>query len=137
MQERIIKHDYTNLDVVQPARRFTSTQFLVLANRLSGLFLSGLILLIFQRDQFKNMIKLQKIVSAKHWAPLFICSYSSLSNVLSSVFQYEALKYVSFATQLLAKSSKSVCVMITGRIVMGKQYKRSEYFSVFLICLGN
>lgn len=136
IQERIIKHDYSNFDPIKPAERFTNTQFLVLVNRLFGLILSGIILVIFKREQFRNFDSMQKIVSAKHWAPLFICSYSSLSNVLSSVFQYEALKYVSFATQLLAKSSKSVCVMITGRIVMGKMYKKSEYFSVVLICLG-
>lgn len=34
-------------------------------------------------------------------APLFKYSFSSVSNILSSVSQYEALKYVSFPTQVL------------------------------------
>lgn len=137
MQERIIKYDYFPIDTNQTQpERFKNTQFLVLSNRLAGLTLSSIIMLIFKKPQFQNFRDLQKIVSVKHWAPLFICSYSSLSNVLSSCFQYEALKYVSFTTQLLAKSSKSVFVMITGRVVMKKHYKVNEYVSVVLICLG-
>jgi len=91
IQERIIKHDYKSLlpsDEIQHDR-FNSTQFLVLANRVAGLILSSLIMFIFSRQSFQNNKHLQKIVSSKHWAPLFICSYSSLSNVLSSCFQYE------------------------------------------------
>jgi adenosine 3'-phospho 5'-phosphosulfate transporter B2 len=84
----------------------------------------------------KKTKSLNKIVSYKNWPPLFICSYSSLSNVLSSWFQYESLQYVSFTSQLLAKSSKSVFVMLTGKIVSNKNYKPYEYFCVCLIAFG-
>ena len=136
MQERIIKYEYESLLPDEPTARFENTQFLVLANRTTGLLISSIIMIMFKRPAYKNLHSLQRIVSAKNWAPLFICSYSSLSNVLSSCFQYEALKYVSFTTQLLAKSSKSVFVMITGRIVMKKNYKSSEYVCVLLISVG-
>jgi len=138
MQERIIKYDYRPVDLTNQtdSSRFKNTQFLVLSNRLAGLFISSMIMLIFKNPRFNSFRDLQKIVSVKHWAPLFICSYSSLSNVISSCFQYEALKYVSFTTQLLAKSSKSVFVMITGRVLMKKRYKTDEYIAVVMICIG-
>jgi adenosine 3'-phospho 5'-phosphosulfate transporter B2 len=115
------------------ARRFKNSQFLVLTNRLAGLLLSGFILLISNRRKLPTY---RKLVSWDAWPPLFICSYSSLSNVLSSWFQYESLKYVTFTSQLLAKSSKSLFVMLCSKLVSNKTYKRHEYFCVGLICVG-
>lgn len=92
MQERIIKYGYSSTGDSKEFSRFKSSQFLVLCNRFAGLLLSSLILVLFERRSFKFNSSFQKIVSAKNWAPLFTCSYSSLSNVMSSWFQYEALK---------------------------------------------
>lgn len=147
LQERIIKFGYEDTDSKfkskKDADNFKNSQFLVLSNRLAGLLLSSLIMLVANHHRLITVgpIQLSKmfirsIASWQNWAPLFICSYSSLSNVLSSWFQYESLKYVSFTSQLLTKSSKSVFVMITGRIVSNKSYKAHEYFSVFLIGVG-
>ncbi|CAF0939649.1 unnamed protein product [Brachionus calyciflorus] len=150
MQERIIKYGYKNSDnpnfkTKEDIENFKNSQFLVLSNRFAGLILSLLIMFISNRQMIRikgyGVIKLpfssmEKIASSKNWAPLFVCSYSSLSNVLSSWFQYESLKYVSFTSQLLAKSSKSVFVMLTGKIVSNKNYKAYEYLSVFLIGVG-
>lgn len=124
MQERIIKYGYTNeLDTTELSR-FKNSQFLVFCNRMAGFLLACFILFVFNgRREMKTsrcglvtirFDSFQKLTSFKNFAPLFICSFSSLSNVLSSWCQYEALKYVSFTSQLLAKSSKSVFVMITG-----------------------
>jgi hypothetical protein len=95
MQERIIKYNYASKTDSKQLSHFKNSQFLVLANRLVGLCLSSLILITFSYNNklLKVNSPLRKIVSAKNWPPLFICSYSSLSNVLSSWFQYEALKY--------------------------------------------
>lgn len=153
MQERIIKFGYSesisefeSQDEISAHKKqfsnFKNSQFLVLSNRFAGLLVSLLILFVCNRKTFKfNGIKfspssLQKIVSCKNWAPLFICSYASLSNVLSSWFQYESLKYVSFTTQLLAKSSKSVFIMLTGKVISNKHYKLHEYICVFIIGCG-
>ena len=38
--------------------------------------------------------------STEHDAPLYKFAFSSVSNIVSSVSQYEALKYVSFPTQV-------------------------------------
>ena len=42
-------------------------------------------------------------------APLSLFAIPSLANVISSASQYEALKYVSFPLQALAKCAKTVC----------------------------
>jgi solute carrier family 35 (adenosine 3'-phospho 5'-phosphosulfate transporter), member B2 len=157
LQERIIKFSYAstlsasdlngsqvadqhklNIAYKEDLQKFKSSQFLVLTNRLAGLILSSIILLVCNRNNSSFAVNpsWRKIISDKNWAPLFVCSYSSMSNVLSSWFQYESLKYVTFTTQLLAKSSKSVFVMLTGKVVSNKSYKAHEYFSVCLIALG-
>jgi adenosine 3'-phospho 5'-phosphosulfate transporter B2 len=153
MQERIIKFDYSTNSEIGPdslnnnakLSKFKNSQFLVLANRFAALILSSLILIVCNRKKvelFCMSLELprtksfRKVVSHENWGPLFVCSYSSLSNVLSSWFQYESLKYVSFTTQLLAKSSKSVFVMITGRVISQKKYSKKEYFFVSLIAIG-
>jgi adenosine 3'-phospho 5'-phosphosulfate transporter B2 len=144
MQERIVKYTYEIIgssEINHLARQFKNSQFLVLTNRLAGLILSGAILLIYSQTRKKPRVfnlcdSNRKLVVYKSWPPLFVCSYSSLSNVLSSWFQYESLKYVTFASQLLAKSSKSLFVMISGKVVSNKSYKRHEYFCVGLIGVG-
>ena len=155
MQERILKFGYKETSSSSLANEMTSTnmtgtaartkmnkfknsQFLVLSNRLFGLLLSSFVLLVCNTHAFRRRTanSFDSIVSCRNWPPLFICSYSSLSNVVSSWCQYESLKYVSFTSQQLAKSSKSVFVMFTGWLVSGKRYKGNEYVSVFLISVG-
>lgn len=46
----------------------------------------------------------------------------SLSNVIATWCQYEALKYVSFPTQTLGKCGKMIPVMIMGAILSGKRF---------------
>ena len=50
--------------------------------------------------------------------------------------QYEALKYVSFPTQVLAKASKVIPVMAMGKVVSNKKYEFYEYVVAVLISLG-
>jgi adenosine 3'-phospho 5'-phosphosulfate transporter B2 len=45
-------------------------------------------------------------------APFYSYAPSSISNSLSSWAQYEALKHVSFPTQVLSKSCKIIPVML-------------------------
>ena len=89
-------------------------------------------------------------------------SYCSLSNILSSWCQYEALKYISFPTQVLlifagghrnsfprmenvmlppifqvlAKASKVIPVMLMGKIVSKRKYEYYEYVVAVLITIG-
>lgn len=66
--------------------RFQDSQFLVFVNRILAFAMSGLYLLIQRQPQHKT--------------PLYKYAFCSLSNIMSSWCQYEALKYVSFPSQV-------------------------------------
>ena len=102
--------------------RFTDSQFLVFVNRVLALVVAGVYLQLTQQPQER--------------APFYKYSYSSISNTLSSWCQYEALKFVSFPTQVLAKASKVIPVMIMGKIVSQRSYPWHEYFTAALLSVG-
>ncbi len=108
---------------------------------------------------FKISIVLLLNRQPRHRAPLYKYSYCSFSNIISSWCQYEALKFISFPTQVndllfldavaafdiqrclffhqvLAKASKIIPVMIMGKIVQNKKYDFYEYIVALLISLG-
>lgn len=121
-QERIMSTQYTT-------GRFESSNFLVFSNRMFALMVAF------------PMMFLQKNAEKPHQqglgnAPFFKYGLTSLSNTLSSWCQLEALKFVSFPMQVLAKSSKMVPVMIMGRILSGKRYPWYEYGIAVVIGLG-
>ncbi|EOD39981.1 hypothetical protein EMIHUDRAFT_69853 [Emiliania huxleyi CCMP1516] len=136
MQERIMTQPYATGEL------FRSSKFLVFANR-------ALALLVAYAAR-----EAQRAQGAcvSHTAPLYQFSFSSVSNILSSVSQYEALRYISFPTQALAsrpgatalasrggaapllsppprrwKSCKMVPVMVMGYFVSRKTYPAAEY----------
>ena len=51
----------------------------------------------------------------------------SVSNVVATTCQYDALKYVSFPVQTLGKCAKMIPVMIWGRLMLHKRYSLREY----------
>jgi len=55
-------------------------------------------------------------------APMWKYLVISISNVLATTCQYEALKYVSFPVQMLGKSFKMMPVMLWGIAISGKRY---------------
>ena len=101
---------------------FKDSQFLVFINRILALMVAGLYLWC--------------VPQPRHRAPFYKYSFSSISNTLSSWCQYEALKFVSFPTQVLAKASKVIPVMLMGKVVSNKTYPWNEYFTATLISLG-
>jgi solute carrier family 35 (adenosine 3'-phospho 5'-phosphosulfate transporter), member B2 len=97
VQEHIMTHEYK-------MGKFKSSAFLVFANRFLALIISLLIYAwqrVFQNKQLKDV-------------PFYYYAPSSLSNTISSWAQYEALKYVSFPTQVLSKSCKIIPVMLVS-----------------------
>ena len=54
-------------------------------------------------------------------APLYSYAAVSLSNVVATTCQYEALKYVTFPLQTLGKCAKMLPVMLWGGLIMGKR----------------
>lgn len=136
MQEKIITQEYVSYRMVDghaeptaPAH-FGDSQFLVFVNRALAFAVAGAWLLLLPH------LTDAPPVSQRHRAPLFKYSYASLSNIMSAWFQYEALKFVSFPTQVLAKSCKILPVMMMGRIVSRTRYEFYEYLTACLISLG-
>ena len=119
LQERVMTQSYGG---DKNSEQFKESEFLVFMNRLSAMVLSGTWILLRRQG--------------KHGAPFYKFSYSSLSNILSSWCQYEALKYVSFPTQVLGKASKLIPVMVMGKFVSKKTYKYHEYLIACMISIG-
>ncbi|CAK9140226.1 unnamed protein product [Ilex paraguariensis] len=69
-------------------------------------------------------------------APVYKYCVVSISNILTTTCQYEALKYVSFPVQTLAKCAKMIPVMLWGTIIMQKKYKGFDYLLAFLVTIG-
>jgi len=61
---------------------------------------------------------------------------SGVSQMLAMAASNEALRYVSYPTQVLGKSCKMVPVMAGGMVLGGKTYSLVEYLQVALITVG-
>lgn len=122
LQENIMTQSY-GIEEDGSEARFKTSQFLIFVNRVTALVIS-FIITRFCSEQ------------PKHVAPLFKYSFTSMSNIMSSFFQLEALKYVSFPTQVLAKASKVIPVMIMGKFVQGTTYPAWEYGIACCLSLG-
>jgi len=120
LQEKTITQDYVGAS--GQTEKFTDSQFLVFTNRILVFVFSGTYLLFSHQNA--------------HRTPLYKYSFCSLSNILSSWCQYEALKFVSFPSQVLAKSAKVIPVMLMGKLVSNAKYKTYEYLSAVLISVG-
>lgn len=119
IQEQVMTKDYA-------AGRFRSSAFCVFMNRFLALFIS-LAIVLYRRNAAKKPLK---------EAPFYYYAPSSLSNSISSWAQYEALKFISFPSQVLSKSCKIIPVMLVGMLVNRKAYPTTEYIEAFFITTG-
>ncbi|KAM3956462.1 adenosine 3'-phospho 5'-phosphosulfate transporter 1 [Aphomia sociella] len=120
LQEKIMTQNYVMPDGT--LIKFNDSQFLVFINRLSAFLIAVARLLCSH----------QPLVAA----PLYKFSYCSVTNIISAWCQYEALKYVSFPTQVLSKSCKVIPVMLMGKLISRKKYELYEYVTAVLISIG-
>ncbi|XP_063297634.1 adenosine 3'-phospho 5'-phosphosulfate transporter 1 [Pelobates fuscus] len=121
LQERVMTRTYST-EVGKVGERFRDSQFLVFMNRILALTVAGIYCAVTKQP--------------RHGAPMYKYSFASLSNILSSWCQYEALKFISFPTQVLAKASKVIPVMLMGKVVFHKSYEYWEYLTAVLISVG-
>ncbi|XP_030051614.1 adenosine 3'-phospho 5'-phosphosulfate transporter 1 isoform X1 [Microcaecilia unicolor] len=121
LQERVMTRTYGATDS-SPGEKFKDSQFLVFMNRILAFTVAGLYCAVSKQP--------------RHGAPMYKYSFASLSNILSSWCQYEALKFISFPTQVLAKASKVIPVMLMGKLVSSKSYEYWEYLTAVLISIG-
>ncbi|KIH65929.1 adenosine 3'-phospho 5'-phosphosulfate transporter 1 domain protein [Ancylostoma duodenale] len=95
--------------------QFGDAQFLVFCNRVVAMVVCAIVLMLTWRRQ------------PPHAQPLYVHSYTSISNTMSTWCQYEALKYVSFPTQTICKTSKVVVTMLMGLVLRGQRYSWQEW----------
>lgn len=127
LQERIMTKPYLTGDEPdgEDGEYFKNTLVLVFANRFSAAFVAAIVLLV--RGDFSEL---------KNKAPLYKYFMISFSNVIATSCQYEALKWVTFPTQTLAKCCKMIPVMIWGTAMSGKKYGPVEYGVAIFVALG-
>lgn len=115
LQEKIMTSTYAGA-------KFQDSQFLVFMNRILAL------LMVYSY--------ISAVKQPTHKTPLYKYSFSSFSNIMSSWCQYEALKFVSFPTQVICKASKTLAVILMGKVVSRKKFPAYEYVCAGLIFLG-
>jgi adenosine 3'-phospho 5'-phosphosulfate transporter B2 len=115
-QERIMAHAYGE-------DYFSLSVFLVLFNRVFGIVFAFFMVGIMDETYRCN-------------APLWKYIAISVSTVVASICQYEALKYVSFTVQLLGKSFKMMPVMFWGRFWFRRKYRVSDWLVSVLVTAG-
>lgn len=101
---------------------FKDSQFLVFVNRILAFVMAAVVIFCSRQP--------------RHKCPLYKYVFCSFSNIMSSWCQYEALKYVSFPSQVLAKASKTIPVMIMGKVVSKTKYEFYEYVTAFILSIG-
>jgi adenosine 3'-phospho 5'-phosphosulfate transporter B2 len=102
---------------------FKASVFLVLMNRLYAIAFSGV------------MIKTQAEDASPKCA-LWKYFAISISNVAATTCQYEALKWVSFPTQMLGKSFKMMPVMLWGIVISQKSYGIKDWLIAAFVTFG-
>lgn len=110
LQERIMTQPYP-----APPYYFTSSNFLVLSNRFAAVIIS-----IFVRI-------LTRLSQRGRYLPPYKYSFCAYANVVSSMCQYEMLKYVSFPVHVMAKSCTLLPSMLMGKFLNGTSYQWSQY----------
>lgn len=138
LQEKIITQPYESVtpEGHKYEEHFNDSQFLVFANRTLAFLIAFSYLFLrnqWQKSQSSPLATINQITGS---APLFKYSFASFSNVMSAWFQYEALKFVNFPTQVLAKSCKIIPVMLMGKIVSRTKFEFYEYLTAILISIG-
>ncbi|KMT05325.1 hypothetical protein BVRB_7g174600 [Beta vulgaris subsp. vulgaris] len=118
LQEKIMRIPYG-----PDKEYFKYSLFLVFCNRLTTSAVSAVSLLASKK-------------ALDPVAPVYKYCLVSVSNILTTTCQYEALKYVSFPVQTLAKCAKMIPVMVWGTLIMQKRYKGLDYMWAVLVTIG-
>mmetsp|Transcript_3915 Transcript_3915/g.11708 ORF Transcript_3915/g.11708 Transcript_3915/m.11708 type:complete len:370 (-) Transcript_3915:1470-2579(-) len=124
MQERIMTKPYRNA-ASGMEEYINNSLFLVLLNRI---FASGAAAVAILLRRAYSELKPQ--------APIFKFYLVSFSNLLATTSQYEALKWISFPTQMLFKCTKLIPVMIMSTVLSRRKYYIVDYAMALCVGLG-
>lgn len=118
LQEKVMTKEYSG------GENFPSAMFCVLMNRVFAI-LTAFVLVLFTTGR--------PTINRRKWLDFAL---PALSNTLSSFGQYQALRYVPFPFQTIAKSTKVIPVMLMGKLLNNKAYGWREYTEAALISVG-
>lgn len=104
---------------------FNNSLFLVLANRLFAAAIAILVIL-FRRGTDDLRSK----------APISDYAFISLSNVVATSCQYEALKWLTFPTVTIGKCAKMLPVMLILNLRSGRRYSCDDFGIVAVVLAG-
>ncbi|MEW5319511.1 MAG: hypothetical protein WDW38_010656 [Sanguina aurantia] len=104
---------------------FKYSLFLVLFNRLSSCIIA--VCMLAANGKWSEV---------RPVAPMYTYALVSLSNVIATTCQYEALKYVSFPVQTLGKCAKMLPVLVWGIIILGKKHTVKDFMVAIGITMG-
>ncbi len=100
---------------------FTYSYALVFTNRFWTLIMSGMLLVYFKPRRSRSTV-------------IYDYCLPSISNLLSSWCQYEALRYVSFPAVTLFKSFKLAPVLLMGKLLGNYSCEYETHFTLELFC---
>ncbi|KAM0747236.1 UAA-domain-containing protein [Meredithblackwellia eburnea MCA 4105] len=134
LQEKIMRGTYGEENA-----KFTSSSLLILFNRIFSVA-TGLFILFLKSPSVSRTAAASGAPSfsarLRPKSSLFAYAAVALSNFLSTTCQYEALKYVSYTTQSLAKCAKMVPVLVVGALVYRKKHQTKEWVAGGVIVAG-
>ncbi|GAV73230.1 UAA domain-containing protein [Cephalotus follicularis] len=108
-------------------RRFEHLAFLNLAQNVLGLIWSFIMIKLWCRSSSGD---------TGGGAPWWTYWSAGITNTIGPAMGIEALKYISYPAQVLAKSSKMIPVMLMGTLVYGIRYNFAEYLCTLLVAGG-
>jgi len=133
LQERIMTIPYeSNEPDIYADAVFESSIFLVFSNRCWALFV-GAIALMYTKPQEVSFF------SKKWWWPhstLENYACVAFSNIVSTLCQYEVLKYLSYAISTLAKAAKILPTMVWGYFLHGRRFSNTQFVSALFVTAG-
>ncbi|PXF44802.1 Adenosine 3'-phospho 5'-phosphosulfate transporter 1 [Gracilariopsis chorda] len=123
LQERIMTRPYTSRTSLTAF--FPHSLFLVLANRLLAALMAAVVILI-RRER----AHLQPVAPVTEYISV------SISNVVATSCQYEALKWLTFPTVTIGKCAKMLPVMLIQKMRSGRHYSYDDFAVVAVVLAG-
>jgi len=114
-QERIMTSDYDG-------KPFKNPNFLIFCNRFMAFMIA------FSVCYATNTLRPK--------CGLYKFSYCSISNIMSSFCQFASLQFLSFPVLQVAKSCKTLAVLVVQYLVLGRISDMFEYIVAFIVMLG-
>ena len=128
MEERIMVTEYKRYDANGTLINFRleDTQYVMLGNRIVGGIFGMVAMTTFHKCSKTKHVSVLK-------APGYTYSIASLIILLSNWSLLEALRYIEYPTQVVAKAFHVVPVMLVGKLMASKKYHFMEYFIIGVI----